>query len=272
MMNTAKATALVLMLPFTAQAGGFDTVADPVAMAPAPAVAASPDLIFRLGAGVSYGPAYFGSKNNQAGAVGSFGFQFLRGPGGLTLGSDIGATRYGLAPRGSFRVIGKRSATDHAELTGMVDVPLSVEVGFGLGYTAQNFEAFADVRYGAIGHHAFVGELGADLVMRPSDRLTLKVGPRLLVGSNRFNDTYFGVTAAEASGPALTPYNPGSGAVSAGVEVAASYAMTDVWNLDGALRYDRFLGDAKASPIVRQGSDDQLRLTIGISRLISLDF
>ncbi len=274
MIKVIVAATFGVLAPVAAMAGGFDMVADPVAIAPAPMAAPSPDLIFRLGAGVSYGSSYFGSKSNEAGPSGSFGFQFLRGPGGLSFGSETGAPRYGFAPRGSFRVIGKRSATDHAELKGLKDVPLSVEVGFGLGYTAQNFEAFADVRYGAIGHHAFVGELGADVVLRPSDRLTLKAGPRFLLGSNHFNDTYFGVITAEsiASGGALLFHNPGSGAVSAGVELGASYALTDQWNLDGALRYDRFLGDAKASPIVGQGSDDQFKLTIGVSRLISLDF
>lgn len=276
MINRIATTAFVALLPFAAHAGGFDTAADPVAMAPAPVMASSPDLIFRLGAGLSYGPAYFGAKNGKAGASGSFSFQFLRGPGGLTLGSETGEAKSGFAPRGSFRVISKRSSKDNAELSGLVDVPLSVEIGFGLGYTSQNFEAFADVRYGAIGHHAFVGELGADVVLRPSDRLTLKVGPRLLAGSSKFNTTYFGVTAAEAAaapvGSTLTAYGLGGGAVSAGIAMGATYEMTDTWNLDGTLRFDRFVGSAKNSPIVKQGSRDQLTLNIGVSRLISLDF
>lgn len=274
MMKTGFATALALLAPMSAMAGGFDLASDPAAMAPAPVVAPTPDLIFRLGGGLSYGSSYFGSTSEDAGASGSISFQFLRGPGGMTLGSETGAPRYGLAPRGSFRIIGKRSATDHAELTGLEDVPLSVEVGLGLGYTSQNFEAFADVRYGVVGHHSFVGELGADVVLRPSDRLTLTAGPRVVIGSARFNQTYFGVTGAEsvASGGVLAAYAPGAGAVSAGVEVGATYALTDKWNLDGALRYDKFLGDAKGSPIVAQGADDQLRVTIGVSRLISLDF
>jgi outer membrane protein len=274
MIKITLAAAFAIISPLTALAGGFDMADDPVAMAPAPVVVSSPDLIFRLGGGLGYGSSYFGSDSNELTPSGSFDFQFLRGPGGMALGSETGAPQFGFAPRGSFRVIGERSASDHPELTGLQDVPLSIEVGFGLGYVSQNFEAFADVRYGAIGHHAFVGELGADVVMRPTDRLTLTAGPRLVLGSNKFNDTYFGVTAAEAaaSGSARTAYNPGSGAVSVGLELGASYALNDKWNLDGALRYDRFRGDAKNSPIVTQGSDDNVRVTIGVSRLISLDF
>ena len=274
MKHLLKSAALAALAPFAAAAGSLETEADPVLVPPAPVVAASPDLIFRLGAGASYGPAYFGSKTSQFGPSGSVSFQVLRLPGGKVLGSETGERALGFAPRGSFRVIGKRSATDHAELMGLADVPLSVEVGFGLGYTAQNFEAFADLRYGVIGHQAWVGELGADVVLRPSDRLTLTAGPRLLLGDADYTNAYFGVTEEEstASRGALAAYGASGGAVSAGLEVAATYALSPLWNLEGALRYDKFLKDAKASPIVGQGRDDDFKLTIGLSRLISLDF
>lgn len=260
--------ALVTMLPLVANAGGTDIALDPAVVAPAPVVEATPNLIFRLGAGVSYAPSYFGSDSSEGSASGSLSFQFMR-LGSKSFGSATGEPVYGFTPRGSFRVIGERSAADHPELTGLADVPLSVEIGGGLGYTSRNFEAFADVRYGAIGHNAFVGELGADAVLHPSDRLTLKVGPRVVIGSNKFNDTYFGVTTATTT---LAAYNPDSGVVSAGLQVAATYELNDKWNLDGALRFDQFQGDAKNSPIVTTGSNDQLRVTIGLSRLISLRF
>ncbi len=268
-MKTLFVTAIAMMLPMVVHAGGTELAPDPVVMAPAPVVASSPNLIFRLGAGVSYANSYFGSKSSEAGPSGSLSFQFLRLPSGKSLGSETGEPNYGFAPRGSFRFVGKRASKDHPELTGLPDVPLSVEIGGGIGYTSQSFEAFADLRYGVIGHQAFVGELGANVVMHPSDRLTVKAGPRVVIGSNKFNDTYFGVTTATG---ALGVYNPGSGIVSAGLEVDTTYKLDDKWNLDAALRYDQFQGDAKSSPIVTQGSDHQLKVTIGVSRLISLRF
>ena len=265
---------LALCLPFAAQAGSLDTEADATLIAPAPVAQPRPALIFRLGGGAAYGPAYFGSTTNEVGPSGSFSFQFLRLPGGKSLGSETGEQRLGFAPRGSFRVIGKRSSADHAELTGLVDVPLSIEIGMGIGYTARNFEAFADLRYGAIGHNSWVGELGADAVMRPSERLTITAGPRLLLGDAGYTNTYFGVTAAEsaASGGALAAFTANGGALSAGIELGASYALTPEWSLDGSLLYDRFLNDAKASPIVGQGRDDDFKVKIGVSRLILLNF
>ncbi|MBN2740323.1 MAG: MipA/OmpV family protein [Rhodobacteraceae bacterium] len=61
----------------------------------------------------------------------------------------------------------------------------------------------------------------------------LKAGPRVVVGPNKYNDTYFGVTAAEslASAGALAAYNPGSGVISSGIEVGATYAHYDRWSI-----------------------------------------
>ncbi|MFN3823537.1 MAG: MipA/OmpV family protein [Pseudorhodobacter sp.] len=255
-----------------ALAGSLATASDAVVYAPAPAPAPRPGLAFKLRGGVGAAPAYFGSRDLKAGPDFALSFEFLRLPGGATLGSPDPLTpQYGFVPRGSFRYIAKRSAADHAELAGLNDVKAAVELGLGLGYTQRNFEAYADVRYGVVGHKAWVGELGANLVLRPNDRLTLRAGPRLFMGSSDYANTYFGVTPGEASA-ALPAFRAKGGALSAGIEVGATYAINDLWGIDGAIRYDRYLNDAKASPIVQQGRDDALSLRIGVTRRISLGF
>lgn len=272
MVKSLLTAAALALLPLPVLAGGLDTVVDPVVMAPAPAPA--PRLIFKLRGGVSAAPAYFGSRDVKVGPDFGFNLEFAR-LGGQSIGSaDPNAIRYGFAPRGSFRLIGKRSASDHAELAGLEDVDLSVEVGFGLGYTQRNFEAYGDIRYGAIGHHAWVGELGANLVMHPSDQLTLRVGPRLFAGTSDYANTYFGVTAAEAaaSGGNFTAFDAKGGVLSAGVELGATYDINDKWGVDGAIRWDKYRGSAENSPIVQQGRDNSLSLRLGLTRRFSLNF
>lgn len=256
----------------SAAAGSLDMQADPVVAAPAPIISTRPGLAFKLRGGVGAAPAYFGARDLKAGPDVAFSFEFLRLPGGATLGNPDPATpRYGFSPRGSFRYIAKRSSADHPELAGLNDVKASVELGLGLTYTQRNFEAFADIRYGVIGHKAWVGELGADLVMRPNEKLTLRAGPRLFIGSSDYANTYFGVTPAESSA-ALPAFRAKGGALTAGVELGATYAINDLWGIDGAIRYDRYLNSAKDSPIVQQGRDDALSLRIGVTRRISLGF
>lgn len=269
---TALATALIAAAPLAGFAGSLETAPDTVVAAPMVPVKA-PKLAFTLRAGVSGAPAYFGAKDLEAGPDFSFSLNYLALPGGRSIGSaDPRAVSYGFAPRGSFRYIAKRSSKDNKELAGLNDVKAAVELGLGLGYTQRNFEAFADVRYGAIGHHAWVGEIGANAVMHPSEQLTLRVGPRVFFGNNDYANTYFGVTAAEAAAAGskfTTAYTAKGGALTAGLELGATYAINDAWGVDGAVRWDKYLGDAKSSPIVAQGKDNNVSLRIGMTRRFS---
>lgn len=223
-----------------------------------------PSLSFAAGIGGNYQPEYFGSDDYDAGVTGGFKFGHLR-IGRLEFGDpDPNAVDLGWRPRGSLRLIGKRDSSDHVELTGLRDVDFSVEIGGGVGYTAENFQAFADVRYGVIGHESWVGELGADAIFRPSEDWTVTVGPRALWGSDDYTSTYFGVTPAEAGLSAYPAYAPGSGLVSAGIEVGAQYELSRNWYLDGTLAWNRYVGDAADSPIVQD--DDSFTASLVVMR------
>lgn len=264
-MKTFMLVTSLIAAPVAAFAGSLETASDTQVVQPV-TIAPAPKLAFTLRAGVSAAPAYFGAKDLKAGPDFSFSLNYLALPGGRSIGNpDPNAVSYGFAPRGSFRYIAKRSANDHAELAGLPDVKASVELGLGLGYTQRNFEAWGDIRFGAIGHHAWVGELGANAIMRPTDKLTLKIGPRVFFGDSDYANTYFSTVAA-GSFPA---YTAKGGALSAGIEMGATYALNDTWGIDGAVRWDKYLGDAKDSPIVQQGKDNNVSLRLGLTRRFS---
>lgn len=172
---------------------------------------------------------------------------------------------------GSFRYIGERDASDHSELRGLDDVDAALELGLGVGYTARNFEAYADIRRGLGGHEGIVGELGADVIARPSDRWKLSFGPRLLWGNDAYADTYFGISPAEAS-VSLPAYDPDAGLMSAGVELGARYQINDSWGVESAVTWENFTNDAEDSPIVQNGDSDQWRFRIGVTRVFNLRF
>jgi len=260
-----------LLAPSTGFAGNVSATAIEAAPVFQAVPAATPDLIFTLRGGVAVKPDYFGSSDFSAGPDFGFSMNFLRLPGGRTFGSaNASDPQYGLGLRGSFRYIAKRKTADHVELTGLNDVDGAVELGLGLAYTSRNFDAFADLRYGVIGHESLVGELGADVKFQASDRLTLSAGPRLFMGSDKYAQTYFGVTAAEATyGPA---YTAGGGLLSAGVELGAQYKINDDWGVEGAVSWNRFMNSAADSPIVQTGDRDQYSVRIGLTRRITLDF
>lgn len=271
MISRSTLAFLAFASPISAFAAGLE---EPViAPVPTPPVVSTPDLIFTFGAGAGVEPTYFGSDSYEAVPAFTFGLDYLRLGRNRSIGStDPYFIPTGLAPRLSFRVVKERTAADSPELAGLNDIDLSVELGMGVIYRQPNYEIFADARYGVVGHESWVGEIGADLVMRPREGLKLTLGPRLFLGDSDYAATYFGVTPAESAASGLAAFSPGGGALSAGVELGATYALTDKWGLQGTLRYDRLLNDAASSPITAQGSEDQFSASLMLTRRFILDF
>lgn len=173
----------------------------------------------------------------------------------------------------SFDFHGERKASDDKDLTGTRDVDWALEVGLGAGYRTEHWRAFVELRQGFNGHTGQVGQLGADAILYPTDKLEFNIGPRLGFGFGDYMDTYYGVTAAEAaaSGGRLRQYDPDSGFTSVGLAARASYNLNDKTRLHLAAGYDRLIGEAADSPIADVGSKDQFRISTGISYRFSFD-
>lgn len=267
-------------LPAAAQSTGetLPTVSD---------VAASPlsfgtqgragrSVFFSVFAGARTGPAYFGSDEMEFGPAFRGSVAYLNFAG-VSFGEDEFLTDpferdTGLGYAVSFRFIGERDSSDFDEIEGLDDIDRTLEVGGGIGYAWPNVEAIADVRYGLGGSDAWVGEARVFYVARPTDRLTFRFGPRLLVGSDNYVDTYFGVSSRESALSGLESYDPDAGLVSAGVEIIATYRLTERWWLEGAAKWEQFQGDAADSPIVEAGSDQRAELRIGLRRSFTWRF
>ena len=232
--------------------------------------ASAPDMVVTLRAGVQVSPSFFGSDEYELGPDLAARLDYVRFPGGFEYGSSrtVGF-RTGWGIQGSFRYIGERKDDD---IEGLDKVDWTAEAGLGLGYEQRSWRAFADVRYGVIGHNTWVGQVGADAIAYPIEGLTLTAGPRLQFGTDNFAQTYFGISAEESMASGLDPYDASGGLLATGIEIGARYLINERWGVEGALTYERLVNDAADSPITRQGSADQYGARIGITRRISLDF
>jgi outer membrane protein len=267
---TISSLALASAAPLHA-AGPEETSAQAPVMTPAPAPAPErPRFVFTLRGGVAASPEYFGSDEYAAGPDLGFRFNYLSLGNGRSFGNpDPWADSMGLTFGGSFRFIGERNVDDFDELAGLDDIDAAVELGGSIRYGTEYFAAFGDVRRGFGGHEGWVGEIGADAILNPTDRLRLTLGPRVLFGDDTYSDTYFGITPAEAS-TGLPAYDPDGGMVSAGIEFGARYQLNDRWGLEGAITWDKFTDDAADSPIVEQGEDEQWGIRFGVTRVFSI--
>lgn len=221
---------------------------------------------FRFGLGPSLEPGYFGDEDLDAGVDAELKVERLQ-LWGLTLGDQ---TSSGLGFGGSVRFVSGRDADDFDELAGLNSIDPSLEIGGGLEFTTPDYEIFAKLRYGIIGHESYVAELGTDFFHRPTDQLTFRMGPRLLLGDDTYAQTYFGVTATEADASSFSAFDAQGGVISAGAKAKATYAINNDWEVVGTLQYDQLRDDAADSPITT--SDDQFSGSIVLTRRITLGF
>ena len=130
----------------------------------------------------------------------------------------------------------------------------------------NSFRVRAELLKGINGHEGVLGTIGADEIWRDGDRYVISVGPRVLFSDGRYERAYFGVTPGRLLAAGLPAYRPGSGIYGVAAASGVTYALDDRWGLFGYARYERLVGDAAKSPIVRKfGSRNQLSGGIGLN-------
>jgi len=211
-----------------------------------------------LGAGFAVRPDYAGSRSMVAMPLPLVDVRwrdtlFLSTAGGLpSIGANlINANGWRAGP--VLRLRFPREQKTNAVLRGMGDIGWAPEIGAFVEYRVGLVRLGAEVRHGTGGHDGLVGEVRADAVLRPINGMVLSFGPRLNLGNDSFTRRYFGVDTQQAARTGYAPYRPGGGLTSAGVGVFASYALTSNWSVAAIVEFNRLLGGAADSPLVRGG-------------------
>ncbi|MFD2238870.1 MipA/OmpV family protein [Aureimonas populi] len=239
------------------------------------AIANNADLVIELGIGGQVQPRFLGSDEYILSPFPIVSLSYLSLPGLFEIGGGP-KTAFSLAP--SFRFIGERDPSDHEDLAGTRELDRTYEVGLRAGYefnfnAVYGAEVFGEARYAFGEAEGFVGGFGVHAIVRPTEVLELKVGPRASLASDDYVQTYFSVSPAEsmASLGRLEAYEADGGFYSVGLEASARYEFRPDWFLNLEAGYERLVGDAEDSPIVRVGSANQFTAGIGVSRRFSLD-
>lgn len=223
----------------------------------------------RIIAGPQLSPAWPGAKDLSVGPY----FDLSREREGTEFTFEAADESFGapLLEAGAFAFgpalgfVGKRSAADVG--ANLPKVGLTIEAGgFAQVSLTPNFRLRAEARKGLGGHGGFVGEVSADYVVRDGDDWLFSVGPRVTLGDGKYQRAYFGVspTAAVASG--LPAYDIDGGVHAVGLTAGYLRQLSPDWGLAAYARYDRLVGDAAISPVVRQlGTRDQPSVGLAVS-------
>ncbi len=231
---------------------------------------AETQLTFAVTGGFQAQPEYFGAEDYVTGPLLGLSPKYLQLDSGKSFGNpDPWADKLGFNVSPSLRVISERDAETYSEFSGLEDIDTAIELGAQVSYATQNVKVFGAMRKGFGGHEGYVGELGLDLIAKPTDKWRIAAGPRVNFGDDTFADTYFGVAPGSVNYGA---YDADGGVLSTGVSLEARYQFNDNWGVTGQVEWSRFQNDAADSPIVEAGSDSDTRVSVGLTRVLRLNF
>jgi outer membrane protein len=153
------------------------------------------------------------------------------------------------------------------ELEGMRSIGWSIHGGGYVNYWPTPWlRTHVEVLKGITSQNGIQINTSADAVSL-TDTWRLAAGPRFGWGDAKFNNTYFGVTAAEAAASPLiaNPYTARAGAHYLGFEGSAEYKWRPGIRITFDARYHRLLGDDANSPLVRQlGAANNFSVSTGV--------
>ena len=218
--------------------------------------------IVSLGGGIQLRPKYPGADEVGIGPLPFFDIRREGAPltfeapdEGIGLGLFGDDSAFDFGP--TVQLQGKRQEEDVGAAVG--DVGFTVEVGaFAQAFLSDNFRVRAEGRKGLGGHEGWTGDVSADFILRDRDTYVFSIGPRARWADNDYHDAYFGVTPAVSTATGLAPFNPNGGFHSIGAAAGLTHMLGRNFGVYAYAGYDRLVGDAADSPIVRTfGSRDQ---------------
>lgn len=256
---------------------GFLALAGLAAMAlPAAEARAEDDGTVRIrpGIGAQIRPEFPGADSSEWAPYVSF--SVARGDRPFGIGAPGDSFGIPLISSGGFsagpaaNIQGSRKDSEVGAPVGKV--PTTIEAGVFADYEfGSAFRVRGEVRKGIGGHEGLAGNVGADYIWRDGDRYAVLVGPRLNFSNGRYQRAYFGVTPEAALAAGLPVYRPDGGLHSVAANSAMHYSLGGGWGMFGYARYERLVGDARKSPIVREfGSPNQYSAGIGLNRTFTI--
>jgi MipA family protein len=232
------------------------------------------DIRLRIGLGGQIRPQFIGAGKSEWGPLWDIAIQRGTGPFDFEAPDDnfdirlFTSAGFSLGP-----VANIQSGRKDLELGAPIGrVPTTFEAGFFAQYElSDTIRLRGEVRRGIGGHEGFVANLGGDRVWRDGDRFVFSMGPRLLLSDARYQRAWFGVSPRASTDSGLPQYRPDGGIYAIALSSGLTYQLSRRWGLFGFARYERLVGSAAKSPIVRQlGSKNQPSAGLGLTHIFNI--
>jgi outer membrane scaffolding protein for murein synthesis (MipA/OmpV family) len=226
-----------------------------------------PDWRVSLGLGMAVLPVYEGAHAYHATPAPSFDIRykdiaFASSGDGLGINILRGKTyRAGIA-------VGYELGRDEdvsGRLRGLGNVGAAPEVRLFAEGVVLPFVLTADLRRALGGNEGLIGDIGAYMPVVGRKDLIVFVGPSVTFADDRYMQSYFGISTAQAAASAAhyPVYHAQAGFKNFGVGASAIYFLTPHWFLDGDLSLERLISSAGTSPIVQNRNQFAASMIVG---------
>ncbi len=155
-----------------------------------------------------------------------------------------------------------RDESTSPDLTGLGDIGTSFEVGGFASYTTgplrYRVRARKDV---GSGHEGYLADFDISLAVYRSKNLSVGSSIGTTWASSKYLQSFFGITATQATASGLTAYTPTSGFKDLSLSVGGEFKVTPSWAFIVNAGVERLMNKARNSPLVTvRGSPNQLSL------------
>lgn len=177
----------------------------------------------------------------------------------------LGDSRVQVGPAFTFRGNRNSDKDGSGRVKRLNDVDSSIEVGgyvgyrfggnqYGQGEVAFDLTVTKDV---GNGHDGLLGTAQMSYAAYRSQKFFLNVDAQSTFADKKYMRAFFGVTPEEALRSGLAAYRPDGGMRDVGAGLTAGYQFNQRWGLIARAGANHYLGDAKDSPVVKEGSKVQ---------------
>ena len=219
-----------------------------------------PDGRLSLGVALVAAPKFEGSKDHQFLALpiieydhDLFFVSTTRGAGVKLINHES----FQLGPVVNYRF--GRDQDDSDELKGLGDVKGGAEAGLHAGWRfCEPLALKMEFRHGLGAAKGYTVDLGLGHTTQLNEDLTLALGLEASYADRDYNQEYFGVDQKQSLKSGYQEYNPGGGVKHVAAKASLTYGLTGNLDLGVYGEYKRLTGPAADSPLVKNGSANQV--------------
>ena len=209
-----------------------------------------------IGTGVSYAPRYDGDAENQLRVVPLLDINYNKDKFfiGVTRGIGFNFSEVKYFQYGVRVLLGQaRSQDADVRLYGMGNIDYYPEGSLFFSTHLGFISLSSSVASSDYGTHA---DIGSNIAIPLGEEDRFRLGATINWGDSVYNQTYFGVTAAQAtaSGNILTAYNAAEGKKDTSLSASWVHHFDKSWFCNLGVSYKRLEGSAQLSPLTQRTS------------------